>query len=240
MSAATRTDHQPGSATPEEHLMSSAILTITPARARLGALALAFAGICFVLYPALRPFSDEATLAGARAFASDAWFAAHLLAMIGFMLTALGLVALRDALRPTRAEGTALWAQVTFWLGTALVLPYYGAEDFALRAIAAQALRDHNAALLTLASDIRFGPAIYVFGAGLLLLAVGGVLAAVAVWRAGTLARWSGLPLALGFVLFLPQFFGTQPIRVAHGALLAVGCLWLAAGLWRQGRQSAA
>jgi hypothetical protein len=79
----------------------------------------------------------------------------------------------------------------------------------------------------------------YVFAAGLLLLAVGGILAAVAVWRSGLLARWSGLPLALGFVLFLPQFFGTQPIRVAHGALLALGCLWLAAGLWRQGSERA-
>jgi hypothetical protein len=30
------------------------------------------------------------------------------------------------------------------------------------------------------------------------------------------------------------QFFETQAIRVAHGALVAVGCLWIAASLWRQ------
>jgi hypothetical protein len=28
------------------------------------------------------------------------------------------------------------------------------------------------------------------------------------------------------------QFFGPPPVRMAHGVLLAVGCLWLAIGLW--------
>jgi hypothetical protein len=29
-------------------------------------------------------------------------------------------------------------------------------------------------------------------------------------------------------VLFLPQFFATPELRIAHGVLLAVGCLMLA------------
>lgn len=33
-------------------------------------------------------------------------------------------------------------------------------------------------------------------------------------------------------LLYLPQFFGPPPVRIAHGVLLAVGCLWLAGGLW--------
>ena len=56
-------------------------------------------------------------------------------------------------------------------------------------------------------------------------------LVAIAVWRSGTLSRWSGIPFALGFVLYLPQFFGTQPIRVAHGLLVALGCIWVAVSL---------
>ncbi len=71
------------------------------------------------------------------------------------------------------------------------------------------------------------------FVVGLGLLAIGAVLAAIAVWRSGTLSRWSGLPFALGFVLYLPQFFGTQPIRVAHGLLVALGCIWVAVSLVR-------
>ena len=53
------------------------------------------------------------------------------------------------------------------------------------------------------------------------------------VWRSGVLSRPSGVPFALGFALYIPQFFGNQPIRVAHGLLVAAGCLWLAAGIWR-------
>jgi hypothetical protein len=37
---------------------------------RLLAVSLAVAGILFVLYPLLRPFSDESSLQGAQAFAS--------------------------------------------------------------------------------------------------------------------------------------------------------------------------
>jgi hypothetical protein len=234
MTTSAQTDHPHHSAFQEEHPVSS---STNAARARFGALVLAVAGVCFILYPALRPFSDEITLAGARAFASNAWFASHLLAMIGFILLALGVLAVHDALRPSGAERPAFWALVTTWVGAGLTLPYYGAEDFALRAIGQEAVRQQSASLLVLANATRYGPGVYAFVAGLLLLAVGTILAAIAVWRSGTFTRWSGLPLALGFVLFVPQFFTNQPIRVAHGALVAAGCLWLAAGLWQWSRQ---
>jgi hypothetical protein len=50
------------------------------------------------------------------------------------------------------------------------------------------------------------------------------------------LPHWSGLPLAVGLALYIPQFFGTQPIWVAHGMLVATGCLSLAVALWRDSR----
>jgi hypothetical protein len=59
------------------------------------------------------------------------------------------------------------------------------------------------------------------------------VLAAIAVWRSGTLARWSAVPLAAGFALFVPQFFGPPALRIAHGALIAIGGVWLGLELWR-------
>ena len=68
---------------------------------------------------------------------------------------------------------------------------------------------------------LKFGP----------WLAVGTILIAIAIWQSGTLSRWSGIPFALGFVLYLPQFLGSQPIRVAHGLLVALGCIWIAFGM---------
>ncbi len=197
-------------------------------RVRLGALSLAVSGILFVLYPLLRPFSDESSLQGAEAFASTAWILAHMLAVVGFILLALGLLGLHIALQQTAVERLAFLALVLSWIGVGLTLPYYGAEVFGLHAIGQEAVRQHSSALLALADAVRFGPGLIVFVVGLGLLAVGTILVAIAVWQSGTLSRWSGLPLALGFVLYLPQFLGTQPIRVAHGLLVALGCIWIA------------
>ena len=197
--------------------------------------ALAVAGVLFVLYPAVRPWQDESTVAGAtKAMSSGAWVAAHLFAMVGFILVALGLLGLWDAVRRTRAERLALAAVVTTWIGVGLTLPYYGAEDFGLNAIARKAAEGQVSDLLGLVEAVRFSPApITTFGLGLLLLAAGAVLAAVAIWRSGVLGRASGILFAVGFVLFLPQFFTPPAVRIAHGVLVAAGSIWLAVALWR-------
>jgi hypothetical protein len=202
-------------------------------RVRLGALALAVAGVLFVLYPAIRPYSDETSLQGAAAFASNAWIVAHILAMLGFVLVALGLLALYRTLRVTPAEGLAFLALVSTWIGVGLTLPYYGAEAFGLHVLGQEAIRQQNAAVLGLANDIRYGPGIYLFGVGLLLEGIGAILAAAAVWRSGALPRWSGIPFGLAFALYIPQFFASPPIRVAHGGLVTAGCVWLAVSIWQ-------
>jgi hypothetical protein len=48
---------------------------------RFGAVAPAVAGVLSVLFPAIRPSSDESSLQGAQAFAATGWFVAHMLAM---------------------------------------------------------------------------------------------------------------------------------------------------------------
>jgi hypothetical protein len=88
--------------------------------------------------------------------------------------------------------------------------------------------------LLGLVDAVRFSPVpatTYVLG--LLLLAAGAVLAAVAIWRSGVLPRASGILFAVGFVLFLPQFFTPPAVRIAHGVLVAAGSIWVALALWR-------
>lgn len=197
------------------------------------ALSLALSGILFILYPAVRPFSDEKSLLGAQAFASSAWILAHLFAMLAFILLALGLLGLSIALQQASIERLALAGLAVTWLGVGLLLPFYGAEAFGLHAIGQQAVAQHNAGLLSLANDVRTGPGLTIFLIGLILLAIGAIIAAAAIWRSRTLSRWSGVPLAVGLALYIPQFFGTQPIRVAHGVLVAAGCLWVAAGLWQ-------
>lgn len=200
-------------------------------RIRLAALALAAAGVLFILYPALRPWHDETTVHGATlSMSSNAWVAAHLFAMVGFILIPLGLLGVWGALRATRHEPLALGAAITSWIGAGLTLPYYGAEDFGLHSIASK----HAAGLLDLIDTIRNQPvAITIFGLGLTLLAVGAVLAAVAVWRTDVLPRYCAIPYAAAFVLFIPQFYAPAGVRIAHGFLAGIGLAWLAVCLWR-------
>jgi hypothetical protein len=209
----------------------------TASRNRMGAIALAAAGAMFVLYPAIRPWHDESTVSGATAsMSSPAWVAAHFFAMLGFILAPLGLLAVRDALAGTRAASLALTGTVVTWVGAGLTLPYYGAEDFGLHTIASK----HAGNLLDLVNAVRFQPlAAALFATGLLLLGIGAVLAAVAVWRSGVLPRHSGIVFAIGLALFLPQFYLPPAARIAHGVLTGIGLALLAVQLWRA-RTSAA
>ncbi|MEU4198219.1 hypothetical protein AB0E69_40420 [Kribbella sp. NPDC026611] len=176
---------------------------------------LSVAGLLFLLYPALRPWEDETTRAGASAaMGSTAWIVAHLCAMIGFILVAVALLQINRA------------AAIVFWIGAGLTLPYYGAEDFGLHAIAGQPN------LLDLAEDVRYNPfAMTLFGAGLLTMAAAGIIVAV------RLRTVPAILFGAGFVLFLPQFFTPPAVRIGHGVLLAVGCVWLA---WTARRTEAA
>jgi hypothetical protein len=196
---------------------------------RLAAVALMMAGVCFILYPAIRPFADEDSLAGAKAFASGAWVLAHLLAVLAFILFSLGWLGLVQRLRTTLAR----LSLVVSWIGVGLTLTYYGAEVFGLHAIGGTVVEKQDVTMLHLADDIRLGPGIAVLIAGLLLLTVGVLLAEIAIWRSGDLPRWSGLPLVVGFALYLPQYLASQPVRVAHAALITAGCFWIASALWR-------
>ncbi|MFY1674847.1 hypothetical protein ACN27G_33740 [Plantactinospora sp. WMMB334] len=204
---------------------------------RLGALAFVVDGGLFVLYPALRPWHDETTVEGAlAAMGSGGWIASHLFAMIGFILLPPALLALWSAVRGTPGDRLGIAATLAGWLGAGLVLPYYGAEDFGLYAIARQAAEGERFDLLGLVEAVRFSPvAATTFVLGLLALAVAGVCTAAAVWRSGTLYRPSGLLFAAGFVLFLPQFYTPAPVRIAHGVLVAVGAAWLGRELWVAG-----
>jgi hypothetical protein len=81
---------------------------------------------------------------------------------------------------------------------------------------------------------VRYQPvAIASFGIGLVLLAVAGVLTAVAIRRSGVLPAAAGVVFAAGLVLFLPQFFLPAAARIAHGVVVLAGCGWLALAMWR-------
>jgi hypothetical protein len=192
-------------------------------------LPLLLAGVCFALYPALRPFSDEKSLNGARAFASSRWVVARSLGIAAFILLAVGLFAVYEHIQDTTARRTSRAGLLLSWIGVGLVLPYYGAEVFGLHAAGLQALTSSDTGTFdTLIHAIRWEAGLWFIIAGLLLLAAGAITFAVAVWRSAALPRWYAIPLAVLTALYIPQFAASQPIRVTYGILLASACLILA------------
>jgi hypothetical protein len=202
--------------------------SISTQRRSAGPIALAAAGALFLLYPLTRPWGDAAETTALDAFASPTWLVAHLAAVAGFVLVGFALLALRDTLTSTPGGRLAGLALGLWWTGTGLVLPYYGAEVFALHEIG-RAAQPGDLAALALVEAIRMGPTqSTLFAVGLIALAVSAVLAAVAAARSSRLTRLSGVIFAAGFVLFLPQFYAPPALRIAHGVLVAVGCAVLA------------
>ncbi|MEH7505556.1 hypothetical protein V7152_26910 [Neobacillus drentensis] len=203
---------------------------------RFSALSLGISGILFVLYPAIRPFSDEASLEGAAAFASTEWLVAHILAIVAFTLLPIGLLGLYISLQDTALKPLMYSAFVLCLVGIGLTLPFYGGETYGLHAIGLEAINQKAADLVSLANVVRSGTGLIMFLIGLLVLATASIIVAITIWRSGRYQKWSGIPFAVGMTLYIPQFFGGQPLRLAHGLLVTLGCLWIAVGLWKQSK----
>jgi hypothetical protein len=73
-----------------------------------------------------------------------------------------------------------------------------------------------------------------VFLLGLLLLAIGSIYLAVAIWQTRLLPRWAGMIFAMGLALWFPPF--PRMVRVVDGVLIGIGGIWLAYSVWQSAR----
>lgn len=189
-------------------------------------------GALMLLYLLARPYGDvdDATRPeAARAFASTWWVVAHLAG--AFALASYAVLAVRLADVAAGAMGSV--GRRLALVGVVLVLPYFGAETFALHVIGREALAG-SPGVLGLVDSIRDQPvAVTMFGLGLLCLALSAVVLALVWQRSGATPLWSLWPLATGVVLFLPHFFLAPAGRMAFGIAYAVAAGIFARGLAR-------
>jgi hypothetical protein len=200
------------------------------------AYAFMISGVCFVLFPLIRPFFDESSIAGAVQFASARWVIAHAMGMAGFILLALGLQGAFLRLRTAGAGRLSYLALILGWIGCGLTLPFFGAEAFSLQVIGRAAAEQDSLPVLALVNLVRFGPGLLSIGTGLILVALSTILLAVAAGRSRALPLWAAILLAAGFVVYIPQLQGApvfQPIRIVVALVIAAGCSGLAARLLR-------
>jgi hypothetical protein len=222
----------PASSAPRRHSLGAGVTT-----------GLLISGTAFASYPLLRPWSPEVGIEGALAFASPLWTLSHALGMVGFAALAFALrtAAAASAAEPTRQPvGRRLRAAETWaWIAVSLLLPYYGAEAFGLNAIGGFVTTSGETAALGIADAFRYAPLpLATFTLGLAALAVLGGKLAHALWQAGPLARTGGILSAAALATYLPQFFGTPGLRIAHGLTLGAGLLIIAVSSMRHTRQN--
>ena len=207
-------------------------------RLRLGAVALGVCALLFAAFPLVRPFfkldvfSPSLAATASGPLASPSWVIAHLLLLAAFALLPCGLIGLYAALADGSAEPRALRGLVLSMAGTGLVGPAVGVEVFAMPVIGRLYL-DGATGVAPAFAAIYWGPMTLVMIMGLIMLAVGAVDLARAVWRTRGLPGWGGVVLAAGLVSWLPLL--PPPIRVVDGLLIGLGGLWLARGIWRKG-----
>ena len=197
---------------------------------RDAAMPLVASGVLMAAYLLLRPYGDHSGgLSAVQAMASGRWVAAHVCGMLA--LASVAGAALRIADTAGGAGGLlARWAGPG---GVVLVLPYYGAETFALHVVARHA-RGSDVASTALVTGIREQPvAMSMFGLGLLLLAMSGVAIAIAWRRVAAELAWAGWPLGALLVLFLPQFYLPGVGRMAYGVAYLVAASLLAVAVRR-------
>jgi hypothetical protein len=154
---------------------------------------------------------------------------------------ALGFLGVNIRLSGTTAEQRSFKAVVFYWVGAGLTLPFFGAEAFSLQVIGQAALSQNSTALLPLVNKVRFGPGILFIATGLILIAIATIFLASAIWKSSILPRWSGIPMAIGFVFYMPLLQGDpvfQPIRIVDALLIAAGAIWIASAVAkRSGRK---
>jgi len=189
-------------------------------------LAFLSAGLLFGAFQALRPYSGGGVDTAAQ-FVSPWWTVAHLSGAAALVAFAIGI-----ALSTRR--GIALLSAL---VGCCAALLYFGMETFAMPLLATQLSGDP---LTEAVEQLRMGTTqIALFGVGLVLVAFASIVFAVRLHRAGLVSTSAAMVFAAGWATILPQFFGGQPVRLAHGLLMVVGGLWLAANLRRSPRTEA-
>jgi len=208
---------------------------VSTSHARLGSLALGLAALLLTVFPLIRPFfpldprapADTLTLAS-PVITSTPWVLSHLLCTLAFVLLLYGVLTLYTSLAHNNTEPRAFLALALSLAGIALILPMLGVETYILPILGKLYLAGHTD-LAPAIGMIYLGPAVVVFLLGLLLLAVGALTFAVAIWRSAVLPRWAGVLFAIGLALWFPPF--PRVIRVIDGFMIGLGGVWLAVSL---------
>src|SRR6266511_101287 len=210
----------------------------SPTRVRFGAFALGLSALLLTAFPVVRPFfpldprlPDQTLTVASPAITSAPWVVSHLIAMLAFVLLLYGMLTVYARLPNGNVEPRALRAMVLSLAGITLIMPMLGVETHILPIIGTLHL-EGKTDIAPAVGLIYHGPALAVFLLALLLLAIGVIYLAVAIWHSDVLPRWAGVIFTIGLALWFPPF--PRMIRMVDGLLIGIGGVWLAWSLWQK------
>jgi hypothetical protein len=200
---------------------------------RLGALMLALSAVLFFAGPALTPFFESPT----NVLEQTGW-----LFIIAMTLFPCGMLAVYAHLN--RQPGKQ-WAGVAFIFQLLALGPlqaFAGLDTLALsptrRLYFQESSPEVFRVMATIMQSLGESPFGFysVFVLGMVILDLGMLALAIAIWRSGTLSKWAGVLYALGFVLFIGAAFtpAGNIFRLIDGVIGGIGGVWLAWSLWQQ------
>jgi hypothetical protein len=200
---------------------------------RLGVLAIPVYGL-LVFLSTLSHQPDYRTdfRAYAEYVTTTSFLVSHLVgSILGTTIGLLGVLALGAVLASTGARRLGLRGLVLSVAGMALLMTLFGAAAFAQPAIGRTYLAGQQAAV-AINSDLYSAPAVAVGLTGGLLYSAGAVLLGVALWRAGTLPRWAGVPYGVAVPLIAVVGLAVGVAQPIGAVLLIVSGAWIASTVW--------
>src|SRR4028119_1866934 len=210
----------------------------------IGLLGLPLYGV-LTFFSSLDPQPDPNTHYGAwaRFVTTDSFVLKHLfLSDLGLILAIFGTFALGAYLATSRAGRMGLVAMAIAVFGSLLFLMVGGVATFSQPEQGQMHLQGIDA-YREMPTILAQTAQVATMGVGMLLMLVGNGLLGVAVWRSGTLPRWSGalwvagsaLPVLGMLYALLPIGADATPATVPAGmVLLAVGGAWMAYSVLRE------
>jgi hypothetical protein len=208
-------------------------------RVRFGALALGLSALLFLAFQVFHPVSSldlSNPEAATRTFGSLAFVLTDSMLIVAFTLLPLALLSVDAALRRNRAERLAFVGLLLVFAALGPFQAFSGVGAFAFSA-ASQVYQQGKPDALDVLAALVEGPSVAYGLVGVLLLIVGAIVVAVAIWRSGAVHKWAGVLYALSLVLFIAAVSsptGVQRLlRLIDGKLGGLGGPWLAWSLWR-------
>jgi hypothetical protein len=200
---------------------------------RFGVLALPVYGL-LVLLSTLSHQPDYRTdfLAYAEYVTTTGFLVSHLVgSILGTTIGLFGVLALGAVLAATRVRRLALRGLVLSVAGMAFIMTLFGAATFAQPAIGGAYLAGQQAAV-AINSDLYGAPAVVVGLTGGLLYSAGAALLGVALWRIGTLPRWTGPLYALAVPLISIIGLAVGVAQPIGAVLIIISGAWIASTVW--------